>query len=50
METLNPIINPKRSKSCSQVNKLIIGRKAIFGKQEISNSTNEHFCNIGNEL
>ena len=49
-KTLNPIINPKRGKSFSPVNKLIIGRKAIVDKQEISNSMNEHFCNIGNEL
>ena len=49
-KTLNHIINPKRGKSFSPVKKLIIGRKAIIDKQEISNSMNEHFCNIGNEL
>ena len=49
-KTLNPIIYPKRGKCFSPVNKLIIGRKAIIDKQEISNSMNEHFCNIGNEL
>ena len=36
-KTLNPIRNPKRGKSFSPVNKLIIGRKAIVDKQEISN-------------
>ena len=49
-KTLNPIINPKRGKSFSPVNKSIIGRKAVVDKQEIPNSINEHFCNIGNEL
>ena len=49
-KTLNPIINPKRGKSFSPVNTLIIGRKAVVDKQKICNSMNEHFCNIGNKL
>ena len=35
---LNPIINHKRGKSFSPVNKSMIGRKAIVDKHEISNS------------
>ena len=37
-KSLNPIINHKRGKSFSPVNKSMIGRKAIVDKQEISNS------------
>ena len=47
---LNPIINPKKGKFFSPVNKLIIDRNVIVDKQEISYSMNEHFCNIDIEL
>ena len=50
METLNPIINPKKGKSFSVINKLKINRKVVVDKQEISNSMNEHFCDIGMTL
>ena len=33
-KTLNPIINPKRGKSFSPVNKLMTGRKAIVDKEK----------------
>ena len=49
-KTLNPIVNPKRCKPFSSINKCIIGQKVAVDKQETSNSMNEHFCNIGNEL
>ena len=49
-KSLNPIINPKRGKSFTPVNKLILGQRVVVDKQEISNSMNEHFCNIGNKL
>ena len=49
-KTLNPIINPKKGKSFSVINKLKIDRKVVVDKQEISNSMNEHFCDIGMKL
>ena len=49
-KTLSPIINPKKGKSFSTINQSIIDRKVVVGKQEISNSTNKHFCDIGNKL
>ena len=49
-KTLNPIINPKKGKSFSVINKLKIDQKVVVEKQEISNSMNEHFCGIGMKL
>ena len=49
-KTLNPIINPKKGKSFSVINKLKIDRKVVVDEQEISNSMNEHFCDIGMKL
>ena len=44
------IINPKKGKSFRVINKLKIDRKVVVDKQEISNSMNEHFCDIGMKL
>ena len=49
-KTLNTIINPKKGKSFSVINKLKIDRKVVVDKQEISNSMNERFCDIGMKL
>ena len=49
-KSLNPIINHIRGKSFTPVNKLILSQRVVVDKQEISNSMNEHFCNIGNKL
>ena len=46
----NPIINHKRGTSFTPVNKSILSQRVVVDKQEISNSMNEHFCNIGNKL
>ena len=37
-------------KSFTRVNRLILGQRVVVDKQEISNSMNEHFGNIGNKL
>ena len=42
-KTLNPIINPKKGKSFSVINKLKIDRKVVADKEEI-------FCDIGMKL
>ena len=49
-KSLNPIIIPKRGKSFTPVNKLISDQRVVVDKEEISNSMNENFCNIGNKL
>ena len=46
-KSLNPIINPKKGKSATVIKKLIIDRKVILEKQNISEDMNEHFCNVG---
>ena len=49
-KTLNPIINPKKGKSFTTINKLITDQGVVVVKQQIANSMNDHFCNIGNKL
>ena len=49
-KTLNPIINPKKGKSFATIKKLIIDQGVAEDKQQISNSMNDHFCNIGSKL
>ena len=49
-KSLNPIINPKKGKSATVIKKLIIDRKVILEKQNISDDMNEHFCNVGEKL
>ena len=49
-KSLNPIINPKKGKSATVIKKLIIDRKVILEKRNISDGMNEHFCNIGEKL
>ena len=47
---LNHIINPKKGKSATVIKKLIIDRKVILEKQNISDDMDEHFCNVGEKL
>ena len=49
-KTLNPIINPKKGKSFTTIKKLIIDQGVVVDKQQIANSMNDHFCNIGSKL
>ena len=49
-KSLNPIMNPKKEKSATMIKKLIIDRKVILEKQNISDDMNEHFCNVGGKL
>ena len=49
-KTLNPIINLKKGKSFITIKKLIIDQGVVVDKQQIANSMNDHFCNIGSKL
>ena len=40
-KSFNPIINPKRGKSFTSVNKLILGQRVVVDKEEIWNSMND---------
>ena len=48
--SLNPIVNPKKGKRATVIKKLIIDRKVILEKQNISDDMNEHFCTVGEKL
>ena len=49
-KSLNPIMNHKKGKSATVIEKLIINRKVILEKQNISADMNEHFFNVGEKL
>ena len=46
-KTLNPIINPKKTTTRTV---LVYAGKKITNKQEISDTMNRHFCDIGARL
>ena len=45
-ETLNPIINPRKTTTRTVINKLMYTVKRITNKQVISDTMNTHFCDI----
>ena len=49
-KTLNPIINPRKTTTRTVINKLMYTGKRITNKQEISDTMNTHFCDIGVRL
>ena len=49
-KTLNPIINPSKTTTRTVINKLVYEGKRITNKQEISDTMNKHFCDIGVRL
>ena len=49
-KTLNPIINPRKTTTRTVINKLVHAGKNITNKQEISDTMNRHFCDIGVRL
>ena len=49
-KTLNPIINPRKTTTRTVINKLVYAGKKITNKQEISDTMNRHFCDIGARL
>ena len=49
-KTLNPIINPRKTTTRTVINKLMYTGKRITNKQEISDTMNTHFCDIGIRL
>ena len=49
-KTLNPIINPKKQTTRTVINKLVYEGKRITNKQDISDTMNKHFCDIGVRL
>ena len=49
-KTLNPIINLRKTANRTVINKLVYTGKRITNKQEISDTMNTHFCDIGVRL
>ena len=49
-KTLNPIINPRKTTTSTVINKLMYTGKRIMNKQEISDTMNTYFCDIGVRL
>ena len=49
-KSLNPIINPRKTTTRLVIIKLMYTGKRITNKQEISNTMNTHFCDIGVRL
>jgi hypothetical protein len=44
------IMNPKKAKKKTTINKLIVNNKTIINDEEMANALNDHFCTIGEKL
>ena len=49
-KNLGNIINPKKCRKSTVINKLLVNGKFVTGKQSISNGINDFLCNIGEGL
>ena len=49
-KNMGPILNPRKSKSPSNINKLVIDRANIHEDQDIADSLNDHFTSVGPKL
>jgi len=49
-DTFGPIINPSKKKTKRNIDKLVINNQAVVDKEEIANTLNNFFVNIGGEL